>query len=373
MTTSDDNKSNRFLFFNSNFYLLYTNIRSISNKLDYLYYLIRSKKYKILLFSETWLGEKIDNQLLTLNSNYKCIRSDRHSHGGGVLALISTPFIFIDSIFKFNVNLICFDILLHNTTKIRLLLIYIPPNANKTPDQMKKITNLILNYVDTDYPLLICGDFNLHINWNTNTYTTPAERDFYVFIYGLNLTQLINVPTRKNKILDLLFTSIPNHITNLHILPPIKSSDHNTIVFSISIPKATKPFLNKSVIFDFKRGDYKGLNNYLCNTNWKQIFGNIIDIDIMYNNFSQVVTTGMEKFIPKTKSATSKINYPSHIQKLQAYQNKLFKNIQYPCVETKYKYISKDLNNRITKFHNYLEKKMLNKSTKHYSNMLIII
>ena len=70
-------------------------------------------------------------------------------------------------------------------------------------------TNVMFHYKVT----FILGDFN--------------------FSYGL--TQFVKQSTRDNNILDLVLSTSVKIISNIDILPPIGTSDHNVIVFLILI------------------------------------------------------------------------------------------------------------------------------------------
>ena len=77
--------------------------------------------------------------------------------------------------------------------------------------------------------------------------TAPLSIRFCDIIFDLNLTQLINQPTHiTGNILDLILTSSPDSIFNLHIhydLPLPIPSDHYIITFDIaasSVPVKTK-------------------------------------------------------------------------------------------------------------------------------------
>jgi hypothetical protein len=66
--------------------------------------------------------------------------------------------------------------------------------------------------------LVVCGDFNLpHIDWSTGTATNNAciHNYFTKPIKDNYLYQLIDFPTRSDKILDLVFTNLPDKVINI--------------------------------------------------------------------------------------------------------------------------------------------------------------
>ena len=60
----------------------YTNCRSIVNKIEILIPLLKSAHYSVLIFTETWLHNEINDQILTADTDYSIIRSDRTKKRG---------------------------------------------------------------------------------------------------------------------------------------------------------------------------------------------------------------------------------------------------------------------------------------------------
>ena len=84
--------------------------------------------------------------------------------------------------------------------------------------------------------VIITGDFNLlQIDWvkqSVEGYNPTAVR-FLEMCSLHDLHQVVTLPTRGGSTLDLVLTSKIDNITNTQILPPIESSDHEAIEFSI--------------------------------------------------------------------------------------------------------------------------------------------
>ena len=89
----------------------------------------------------------------------------------------------------------------------------------------------------TDKVTFILGDFNLpDIDWSY--YHAPDNifyNTFLNFVNSYGLTQFVKQSTRDNNILDLVLSTSVKIISNIDILPPIGTSDHNVIVFLILI------------------------------------------------------------------------------------------------------------------------------------------
>ena len=94
---------------------------------------------------------------------------------------------------------------------------YRPPNSGSDWVDM---FNIFLNQVSDQFDkVVISGDFNMpHIPWN-NTGDAPNTNNSY--IEALNdhfLTQINNIPTRNDNILDLIITNVPKHVTILNLI-----------------------------------------------------------------------------------------------------------------------------------------------------------
>ena len=94
---------------------------------------------------------------------------------------------------------------------------YWPPNSNlQYIKQLKKFLHNV--HKATFEQVIILGDFNLpHIDW----YLNASSRNDEIYTYFTKLVednllrQLIDFRTRKENVLDLLLTNIPDKIINI--------------------------------------------------------------------------------------------------------------------------------------------------------------
>ena len=113
--------------------------------------------------------------------------------------------------------------------------------------------------------IILGGDFNLpHINWqsttvNTNPQYGKALNDKMVEITNnSDLTQVINVPTRRQNILDLLMTTNPSLISNTEVHPGM--SDHEIVIADIDL-KAKTAKKKPRKVFLYEKGNMNGLKD----------------------------------------------------------------------------------------------------------------
>ena len=92
------------------------------------------------------------------------------------------------------------------------------------------VTKFVINNIDffqmsnvlsCDASIIVCGDFNI-----------PSNRKLSKFLdimieKGFN--QYVDVPTRDNRILDLVFVNDDFEISGVNVGPPFSTSDHNSI------------------------------------------------------------------------------------------------------------------------------------------------
>ena len=132
-----------------------------------------------------------------------------------------------------------------------------------------QITNIKHNYrsVVTNNPTAtawIGGDFNLpDISWETNLIignnNTRAMNDTFLdTLQDLNLSQLVNFPTRRSNTLDLFPSNRPTLINRVEPLPGI--SDHDTMVFVDTSIKSMRQRPTRRKILLWKHVDYDMLN-----------------------------------------------------------------------------------------------------------------
>ena len=65
-------------------------------------------------------------------------------------------------------------------------------------------------------------------------YPSRVSQAFLDIVSDNSLEQMVDFPTRKDKTLDLLFTSHPSHVEKCKPLPSIGNSDHDIVLLDTS-------------------------------------------------------------------------------------------------------------------------------------------
>jgi exonuclease III len=198
--------------------------------------LVYSEQIDIVCVNETWLNGNIDDSEI-LNSDYTILRKDRETRGGGVLLAIKTDsFKSVREVHQNQyIEIISAEITTSSNSRLLICSCYRPPNADQN---WLNNFNHYLNDVCSCYEnIILVGDFNMpHISWNSPENTTGAiEISFLDLMNDYFLSQLNNKPTRRNNVLDLVLTNVPN-LVNIHeVLSPTEAeffTDHNISIFN---------------------------------------------------------------------------------------------------------------------------------------------
>ena len=113
---------------------------------------------------------------------------------------------------------------------------------------------------------ILGGDFNLpDIDWNTLTieghqYPVRVNQTFLDLIAECGLQQQVDFPTRKNNILDLIFTTQPSYKQRCKPFPPIGNSDHEDVLYDTSL-QSFRPRPQHRKILIWKKADVQGIKS----------------------------------------------------------------------------------------------------------------
>ena len=357
----------------------------MGNKITSLHFLLSTLKYDIVAVSESWLGPKMLDSMLISNLPYVIIRSDRNSRkGGGSCLFISKllHFNLISNVSIYKADLVCVDIFhpkIQNT--FRLNVVYLPPNF-KNYEEYNTFVDYLSEITPTKCTHFLLGDFNLpKISWDSLLDYNPSsgiEKLIIDFTVGHNLEQLIKFNTRKENILDLLFTNDRTFVTEIECLPPfgnsVNQSDHNAFSFKIEISKSKDiPIYRRN----FYKANYTEINKFLFSIDWNILFNNcsyyndqgksdpISYLNSIYKCFCEIIKFTIEKFIPNKKCISKFDSYPPHIKSLFKYRLLLWKNL--PRNRMKFLECSKKFDFEVNKFIKNKELKIFRNQKTRYN------
>ena len=180
--------------------------------------------------------------------------------------------------------------------RFTLGIFYRPPN-------MDGDLSLLVDFLSSFNPsllsnLILLGDFNIDFRK-----TSPLLTRLLDLTNSLNLNQLVQEPTHFSysgspSLIDLLF--IPSDLpSSVFILPPVCSSDHLSLQFTIPTSCKTKHSLTGSgysKVCIYKNADFASAN-LLSSTPWDDLFSSQ-DINVCWSIFKEAFLEVMRRFIP---------------------------------------------------------------------------
>ena len=141
------------------------------------------------------------------------------------------------------------------------------------------------------------------------------------------LTQVVNIPTRNDKTLDLLFTNAPSPVNRVKGMPPIGKADHDIVYVEYDI-KAKRIKQASRKIYLYKRADMVGLKDHMAQ--FKDAYlsedHSHMSINEMWVKFKTGFVEAVERFIP-SKMTKTKYSAPwidATIKRLVKKRHKLY-------------------------------------------------
>ena len=151
-----------------------------------------------------------------------------------------------------------------NNKPIYLCSFYRPPSNNANPITVlnNSLSDIFQKETLQSPQILLAGDFNLpSISWidgtgqvNPNpTYGTDVNQLLLESVNEFGLEQLVTDPTRRGNILDLIFSSHPESIKNVEVIPGM--SDHEAVYCELTLNNRPESDGIEHPIFLYNRGN----------------------------------------------------------------------------------------------------------------------
>ena len=255
--------------------IMYTNARSIVNKIDELKSYVHTTDPDIVCITEAWTNSSISNHYLSIPGFQIVSRLDRNDtqngRGGGII-------IYVKEYLKANETSITCEFnqyagiqIITNSCALNVFVVYRSPNS--THENNEKLLSLLQEIKN---PAIILGDFNYPgINWGS----LSGPGDLQKFI-DLTLDQFwdqwVTFPTHKSgNCLDLVFSE-SGLIADIKNETPLGTSDHNTIIIdTIKLHSHTTHGREKLY---YRRADFESMKRLFHGNDWLSVLnGNDIN------------------------------------------------------------------------------------------------
>ena len=262
-------------------HIAHLNIRSLINKWDVFKTQFMDKNLHVLGLSETWLNNKLPNNLFKLSNDFTLIRNDRKwsdnnsiepKRGGGVALYIKNCLNFSDNDFSDwntsnrDIESQWVTIKYPNSRTILIGNIYRPPQGNI--DKFNQVLEEFFNKLDLrKFEILLMGDMNIDLLDKNN----EAGKKLVNLIKPYGLCQFIKEPTRystnKNSLLDIFVTNsnfiYKSGVSNINL------SDHQMILVTRKKVKTSKQkcsFIGRSYRY-YKKNEFQDM---ITNADWSE-------------------------------------------------------------------------------------------------------
>ena len=175
----------------------------------------------------------------------------------------------------------------------------------------------------------LLGDFNLPVMYWT--YHTAPNNAICRLFFRIFQWLWGSPATRHDNILDLIFSNDPQFIKSIETMCLISNSDHNVTVLmpnTLNHPNVHHQSSPTTALYNFKKGNYSMINDYLSQVDWNALFQFCPNFDFCWKEFRFRTDLAIEMFVPKLtlSDRKHKSKYPYFINKLLKTKSKLWRN-----------------------------------------------
>ncbi len=210
------------------------NCQSAVNKADLISAFSLQSTLSILGLTETWIRPEDSATPAALSHNFSFSHTPRQvGWGGGTGLLISNNWKYSTHSPLGNHN--SFEshaITVTAPIKLQIVVIYRPP-GQILATFLEELDGLLSSFMEDGTPLLVFGDFNIHLD-------RPYATDFHSLLASFDLKRLTTTSTHKSgNQLDLIYTR--NCTTDNILVQPLHISDHFFITFTLHFATRVPP------------------------------------------------------------------------------------------------------------------------------------
>lgn len=205
------------------------NVRSLKSKSLLIRDDLTIQDIDVFILTETWLTPLSGSCISECTpSGFSFLHRDRiDKTGGGVAVIARNSLAFSEIIVPHGSSFECVVARPSNSKLPLIVVIYRPPSASMT-QFLDDFSDLLAKVLLDKRPILIAGDFNIHVD-DAND---PSAKSFLDILSVFGLTQHVTEPTHlSGHTLDLLITydAVPGDIS----VCPLNLSDHCSVSFSM--------------------------------------------------------------------------------------------------------------------------------------------
>ncbi len=210
------------------------NCQSAVNKADLISAFSLQSTLSILGLTETWIRPEDSATPAPLSNNFSFSHTPRQVGRGGITGLL------ISNDWKYSThsplcNYNSFEshaITVMAPIQLQIVVIYRPPGQILAPF-LEELDGLLSSFMEDGTPLLVFGDFNIHLE-------KPYATDFHSLLASFDLKRLTTTSTHKSgNQLDLIYTR--DCTADNILVQPLHISDHFFIKFTLHFATRVPP------------------------------------------------------------------------------------------------------------------------------------
>ena len=276
--------------------VFYFNARSLLPKIDDLILFCSNYSPHIICVVETWLSSEISDSEILI-PNYMSFRLDRSRHGGGIAVFVKSSLSVSALPFTPNLEFLPPSIKPSNHYSFTLGTFYRPPNS----DSALRLLNDHISIMSPNllHNLFLVGDFNVDFLQSSSLCNNLLD-----LTNCLGLKQIICEPTHFSHVgspslIDLVF--VPSDFScPSYVHPPISSSDHLSILFSVPLAHSVKHSPSASrfrKVWLYNKANFDSANLLLSSLPWDSLFSSN-DVNFCWSIFKEAFLEVMRRTIP---------------------------------------------------------------------------
>ena len=290
------------------FNIMYTNCRSVVNKMDELKASTFDIKPDMILLCETWTNDSISDAFLQIDGYSLEVRLDRSDttggKGGGLLCYAKNG----QKIAAFRSNDMdafnqCCGVRIpwsNAKGELSLVLAYRPP---RSPGEDAGNTSKLCNVIKSlEGESLVIGDINLPgISWDV-LHSDAAGREFLDTVQDKFMVQHVDFPTHDSgSIIDLVLSTNADLVSSVKPVGKLGSSDH--VIFVAEVCGPIKEDCTTEMVPDWAKADFEKLHDVLLGVDWEEQMG-VRDTLESWDLFEEILNSATEECVPKKRRRT---------------------------------------------------------------------
>ena len=283
---------------------MYTNARSILNKIDQLRATVFDKNPSFIMICESFVKNYISDTYLSIDGYQLIVRQHgRDTVDGkcrGLLIYVRDGIHasqIVDKKFDTVIEMAGISVPWEKGESLSLILVYRPPEVPGSEADKGNTDRLCKVMRELKGPQVWIGDLNLHIDWERGYSPVRGEEMFIETVQDLFWEQMVDFPThRSGGLLDLVMPSRQGMVGDVRsdgFLAP--GADH--LMLEVDICGPVRPASTEELVPDWTKADMSMLKDRLAGVNWEEV-GDGLGAVAEWERFKEILEEEVSRCVP---------------------------------------------------------------------------